>query len=95
MEPTLHQYSPIEAGRLRAWIAKWIGSSWIWHAKFLSGTETSATQTRRPGPYVPRDLLKPAFPSLAADGGAGYGSCAFRRFRSPPHALRSHQPEPG
>ena len=46
------------------------GPDWIWHARFLSGTETSATQTRRPGPCVPRELLKPAFPSLAKDVGA-------------------------
>ncbi len=69
METTPHQYSPIETDRLRDWIARWIGASWIWHAKFLSGTETSATQTRQPGPCVPRDLLKPAFSSLDEDGG--------------------------
>ena len=64
------RYSPIETDRLRDWIAKWIGASWVWHAKFLSGTETSATETRRSGPCVPRDLLKPAFPLLAKDIGA-------------------------
>ena len=64
MEATHYQYSPIETDRLRDWIAKWIGASWVWHAKFLSGTETSATQARRSGPCVPRDLLRPAFPSL-------------------------------
>ena len=67
METTPHQHSPTETHRLRTWIAKWIGASWVWHAKFLSGTETSATQARRSGPCVPRDLLKPAFPSLAND----------------------------
>lgn len=40
MEPTRHQYNPIEVDGLRDWIAEWIGASWIWHAKFLSGTET-------------------------------------------------------
>ena len=70
MEATDYQYSPIETDRLRDWIAKWIGASWVWHAKFLSGTETSATQARRSGPCVPRDLLRPAFPSLAEDVGA-------------------------
>ena len=70
MEATDYQYSPIETDRLRDWIAKWIGASWIWHARFLSGTETSATQARRSGPCVPRHLLKPAFPSLAEDVGA-------------------------
>jgi len=65
MATTHHQYSPIETDRLRDWIARWIGANWIWHAKFLSGTETSATQALRPGPRVPRELLKPAFPSLA------------------------------
>lgn len=67
MKATRYRYSPIETDRLRHWIAKWIGANWIWHARFLSGTETAATQTRRPGPRVPRDLLKPAFPTLAAD----------------------------
>ena len=70
MEATHHQYSPIETNRLRDWIAKWIGASWVWHAKFLSATKTSATQARRSGPCVPRDLLKRAFPSLAGDVGA-------------------------
>ena len=69
METTPHQYSPIETDRLRDWIARWIGASWIWHAKFLGGAETSAVQSRWPGPCVPRDLLKPAFPSLAEDVG--------------------------
>ena len=64
MEATHHQRSPTETHRLRDWIAKWIGASWVWHAKYLSGTETSATQTHRSGPCVPRALLKPAFPSL-------------------------------
>ena len=70
MEATHYQFNPIETNRLRGWIAKWIGASWVWHAKFLSGTETSATQARRSGPCVPRDLLEPAFPSLAEDVGA-------------------------
>ena len=70
MEATHYQFNPIETNRLRGWIAKWIGASWVWHAKFLSGTETSATQARRSGPCVPRDLLEPAFPSLADDAGA-------------------------
>lgn len=70
METTPYQYSPIATDRLRDWIARWIGASWTWHAKFLSGTETSATHTRQPGPCVPTDLLKPAFPSLAEDVGA-------------------------
>ena len=70
METTPHQYSPIETDRLRDWIARWIGANWIWHAKFLSGTETSATPARQPGPRVPRELLKRAFPSLAEDVGA-------------------------
>ena len=69
MEAAQHIYSPIDTDRLRYWIAQWIGASWVWHARFLSGTETSATETRRPGPRVPRDLLKPAFPSLAEDVG--------------------------
>ena len=67
MEPTPHQPSPPETHQLRHGIANWIGASWIWHAKFLSAPETSATQTRRPGPRVPTDLLKPAFPSLTED----------------------------
>ena len=62
-------YSPIDTDRLRDWIAKWIGASWIWHAKILSGSETSATEARRSGPCVPRALLEPAFPSLAEDAG--------------------------
>ena len=70
MEAPHYQYSPIETARLRHWIANWIGTNWVWHAKLLSGTETSATQTRRPGPCIPRALLKPAFPSLADDAGA-------------------------
>ena len=70
MEATPHQPSPPETHRLRHWIAKWIGTSWVWHAKFLSGPETSATQSRRSGPRIPRDLLTPAFPSLADDTGA-------------------------
>ena len=70
MEAAHHRYSPIETGRLRDWLAKWIGASWIWHARILSGTETSATPTRRPGPRVPRRLLVRAFPSLAEDVGA-------------------------
>ena len=69
METAHYRYSPVETDRLRDWIAKWIGAGWIWHAKFLSGTETSATQARHSGPCVPRDLLKPAFPSLAEDVG--------------------------
>ena len=70
METTHYGYSPIETDRLRDWIAKWIGDGWIWHAGFLSGTETSATETRRSGPRIPRSLLKPAFPPLAEDDGA-------------------------
>ena len=70
MEAAQHQYSPIETDRLRDWIAKWIGANWVWHARFLAGTETSATQARHSGPCVPRDVLKPAFPSLAEDVGA-------------------------
>ena len=66
-----HRYSPIETDRLRGWIAKWIGASWVWYAKFLTGTETSSAQARRSGPGVPIDLLKPAFPSLAEAAGAG------------------------
>ena len=66
MEPT-PQPSPPETHRLRHWIANWIGANWLWHAKFLTGPETSATQTLRPGPHVPRALLKLAFPSLADD----------------------------
>ena len=69
MEAEYYQHSPIETDQLRDWVAKWIGADWVWHAKFLSGTETSATRTRRSGPCVPRDLLKPAFPSLAKDVG--------------------------
>ena len=69
MEPTHHQHNPTDPDQLRAWITKWIAASWVWHARFLSGTETSATQTRRPGPRVPRALLEPAFPSLADDAG--------------------------
>ncbi|MCY3679228.1 MAG: hypothetical protein F4Z31_10755 [Gemmatimonadetes bacterium] len=69
METIPHQHSPIDTDRLRDWIARWIGASWIWHAKFLSGTETSATQALRPGPRVPRAMLKSAFPSLAEDVG--------------------------
>ena len=65
MEATHHRYSPTETNRLREWIAKWISTGWVWHAMILSGTETSATQARRPGPRLPLDLLKPAFPSLA------------------------------
>ncbi len=60
-------YSPTETDQLRNWIAKWIGAGWVWHARFLSGTETSATETRRSGPCLPRALLEPAFPSLAKD----------------------------
>ena len=70
METAQHQYSPTDTDRLRNWIAKWIGANWVWHARFLSGTETSATQARRSGPCVPRDLLKPAFPSIVEDAGA-------------------------
>ena len=70
MESTHHQHNPTQADRFRNWIANWIGASWVWHAKILSGTETSATQARRSGPCVPRDLLKPAFPSLAQNAGA-------------------------
>lgn len=70
MEATHYQCSPIEADRLRNWIAKWIGANWVWHARILSGTETSATPARRPGPRVPRALLEPAFPSLAEDADA-------------------------
>ena len=69
MEATRYRYSPTETDRLRDWIAKWIGANWIWHARFLSGTETSATETRRPGPRIPKRLLTPAFPSLAEDDG--------------------------
>lgn len=69
MEAAHHQYSPIETDRLRDWIAEWIGANWVWHARFLSGTETSATEARRSGPRVPRDLLRPAFPSLAEGAG--------------------------
>ena len=47
MDPAHNQYSVIEADRLRDWVARWIGAGWVWHAKFLSGTETSATQARR------------------------------------------------
>lgn len=60
-------YSPPDTDRLRNWIAKWIGANWTWHAKILSGIETSATKARRSGPSVPIDLLKPAFPLLAED----------------------------
>ena len=70
MESTHHQHNPTQADRLRNWIANWIAASWVWHARFLSGPETSATHTRRPGPRIPRDLLKPAFPSLAQNAGA-------------------------
>jgi len=69
MDGAHHQSGPIETDRLGRWIAKWIGANWIWHARFLSGTETSATQTRWSGPHVPRDLLRAAFPSLAEDLG--------------------------
>lgn len=69
MDPAHNRYSVVETDRLRDWIARWLGASWVWHAKFLSGTETSVTQIRRPGPCIPRDLLKPAFPSLAEDVG--------------------------
>lgn len=64
MQTTPPHPSLPEAHRLRHWIANWIGANWIWHAKFLSGPETSATDTRRPGPRIPSDLLKPTFPSL-------------------------------
>ncbi len=67
METTHHQPTPTDTNRLRHWIAKRIGANWLWHAKFLSGTDTSATQTHRPGPCVPRHLLTPAFPSLTDD----------------------------
>ena len=40
MEATHYQHSPIQTDRLRDWIAKWIGASWVWHAKFLSGTSS-------------------------------------------------------
>ena len=70
MEAKQHQHSPTETHRLRHWIAQWIGASRVWHAKFLSSTETSATQARRSGPCVQGNLLKPAFPSLAEDVGA-------------------------
>lgn len=65
MQPTHHHPAPTETHRLRHWIANWIGANWLWHAKFLSGTDTSASNARRPGPSIPRHLLKPAFPSLA------------------------------
>ena len=70
MKATHYRYSPIETDRLRDWMGKWIGANWIWHARFLSGTETAATETRRSGPRIPRRLLRPAFPSLAEDNGA-------------------------
>ena len=69
MEAIHHRHTPIDTDQLRDWIAKWIGAAWVWHAKFLSATETSATQARRCGPCVPRDLLKPPFPSLAKEVG--------------------------
>ena len=65
MQPTHHQATPTKTNQLRHWIAQWIGANWLWHAKFLSGTDTSATRVRQPGPRVPRHLLKPSFPSLA------------------------------
>ncbi len=69
MEAEHYRYSPTETDRLRDWMAKWIGADWVWHAKLLSGTETSATQARASGPCVPRDLLKPVFRSLTNDDG--------------------------
>ena len=65
MRLTHRQPTPTETHRLRHWIANWIGANWLWHARILSATETSATQARRSGPCVPKHLLKPAFPSLA------------------------------
>ena len=70
METTHYRYSPVETDRLRDWMARWIGDGWIWHARFLSGIETSAAQARRSGPRIPRRLLTPAFLSLAEDNGA-------------------------
>ena len=67
METTHHQPTPTETYRIRSWIANWIGANWLWHAKFLSGTETSATDAEPPGPCVPGHLLTPTFPSLADD----------------------------
>ena len=67
MGDTHHLSTPTETDRFRAWIAKWIGANWLWHAKFLSGTETLATDAESPGPCVPRHLLKPAFPSWTDD----------------------------
>ena len=71
MEATHYQYSPIETDRLRDWIAKWIGASWVWHAKFLSGTETSATQARRSGPRASQETCSdPRSRRFAEDVGA-------------------------
>ncbi|MYD13239.1 MAG: hypothetical protein F4X00_06395 [Gemmatimonadetes bacterium] len=67
MEPPHNPPTLTATDRLRPWIAQWIGANWLWHAKFLSGTETSATQAHRPGPCVPRHLLTPAFSSLTDD----------------------------
>lgn len=70
MHPTQHQPTPAGTDRLRDWIARWIGNSWVWHAKFLSDSETATAQAWRSGPCIPRGLLKPTFPSLAEDAEA-------------------------
>jgi len=63
MQPAHHPST--ETHRIRHWIAKWIGADWTWHARFLSGTDTTAAHARHPGPCVPRHLLKPSVPSFA------------------------------
>ena len=46
------------------WLISVLGGEWLWYAKRLSANDTLATGAHQAGPYIPKDVVFSAFPSL-------------------------------
>lgn len=49
---------------IRQWLREVSGDDWLWYAKRLSDNDTGGTEGHQNGPYIPKDCMFSAFPSL-------------------------------
>jgi hypothetical protein len=50
---------------IREWMASVSGEKWLWYLKLLSANDTLATGSHQNGTYLPKSVLRLAFPKLA------------------------------